>query len=168
MIDEVELVKRFCPQVRPPSPEARAKARRALDQAMGPTRRLRESSRFRMPVRVFVAVLSGVCLVAVAVVFIAVPNHTTPRSRSTWEFTFRLVEPAHRLLVPASERLGVAALVRQRLNASIPGTRVSRSGDELFIRIADRPRPRLAQLLEEVEGHGPIALHVRLVAVHRH
>lgn len=168
MIDEVELVKHFCPEVHPPSPEARAAARRTLDQAMARRRRLRRSSRFRMPRTVFVPALSGLVVVAVVVVFLAVPryNHPMPASRSTWQFTFR-VEPTRSVLTPASERMRLAALVRQRLDVSIPGARVSRSGDELFVRIADRTRPRPREVLALVKGHGPLAIPVKLVAIRR-
>jgi hypothetical protein len=142
MIDELDLLKRLRPEVRSPTPEARLAAKRALDQAIAD----RAGGRHRFPRLVprlgwlFPALggLAGVLVVVgVAVVVLGVHTRepTSGSSRGGVQLVFRASPTPQVPHIGPAAMSSVVQIVRHELQAVLPGTRVSSSGDELFVRV---------------------------------
>jgi SecD/SecF fusion protein len=139
MIDELELVRRARPEVRPPSEEARSAARRALDGAIaspapparGHRRMLGRLSRLAPAIGILI-------VIAVGAVFLSVHGRKPSSSASGGRLVlvFR-AEPTSQVPVLDSAAMSRAlAAMRQRLHAVFPGAQVSLAGKDLIVRVA--------------------------------
>lgn len=136
MTDELKLVRQARPRIEPASEEARAEARRSLDQVIagrgGPRGR---RARWGSGMGLLVPALSALVVAAVVVVFLGL--HTQRPSGAGGSGGLRLVFRAaamrqtHAGYVVALQR--TVLLVRRRLAVALPGARVGGSGDELTV-----------------------------------
>jgi hypothetical protein len=140
MIDELELLERLRPEVRPPGEETRANARRALDRAIADGSRPSGVSRRRGGL--LAPALGLVIAIAVVVVFLSLRAHPPTRNRSAGAHPGNVVlvlraeaTPPTAEIDPASMQR-IASFVRARIDAVAPRTQVStRFFDELVVHV---------------------------------
>jgi len=162
MTDELELVRRARPEVRPPSQAARVAARQALDDAIANGGE-RWRRRFDMPLRLrLVAPALGVgVVIAVAAVFLGIRG-TKPRGTASaggLELVFRAL-PTPRVPVTNGAAMNrTLALVRLRLNAVAPGAQVSAAGDEVLVSTNGGTRVSLDELVALIDAPGQLLFY---------
>jgi preprotein translocase subunit SecD len=140
MIDELELLEQLRPEVRPPSEEATADARRSLDRAIAGASRPSRVAR-RLP-GLLVPALGVVITIGVAVVFLSLHVHTASRRSGpvgahprNVVLVFRAEANPPRAEINSAEMQRTASVVRERIDVVAPGTQVSARGNELVVRV---------------------------------
>jgi hypothetical protein len=138
-MDDLELLKRVRPRVAPPREDARAAARRSLDQTIARRRHRRHPSvRWGAGAGLLAPALGVLVVVAVVAVFLGLhahkPGSASERAGSRVVFRALPEPPPHRVTPAAMKR--TLMLVRQRLDASLPGARAFSHGSELTVTLS--------------------------------
>ncbi len=158
MVDELELVKNVRPEIAPADEQTRARARAALDAAIGTPPRARRRPQLRWTPRPggVVLALSVLIVAAVVTVFLSLRSQplSTGAGRGSLELVFRATPALGSQHVTPQEMARTARLVQQRLalaGASV-GTRVSSDGDQLVVRPAGGTHVNIAEVKSLVQG----------------
>lgn len=156
MVDDLELIKKLRPEISAADEQTKARARSALDQAIGAPPLSQRTPRLRWTPRPggVVLVVSVLVVAGVMAVFLSLHSQrvSSASGRGSVELVFRATPTPGAQRVTPQEMTRTARLVQKRLADATVAARVYSKGDELVVRPNSRDHVSTAEIQSVVQA----------------